>query len=121
MKTIKSIMTLAVMAMCMITTNVQPTYATVFDPHSVDIPTFVVQSELAPKKVSLVVANLQKRPTKVSIENAAGKVLFKATVRNRNAYGKVFDMRNLKDGTYRLIIDQGKGQKIVEPIKLQKK
>ena len=90
----------------------------VYDPHSVDIPAFVVTAETAPQKISFLVSNLQKRPTKIWLEDDQGKILFKATVCNRNSYGRIFDMSRLAKGTYHLIIEQARNQRIVEPIHL---
>lgn len=118
MKTFKILMTLAITAIFLMSTYTQNSFATTPDPHSVDIPVFILKTEMAPKKVRILVSNLQKRPTKVWIEDNRGKILFKATVRNHNAYGKIFDMRRLKSGNYRLVVDQGKDQQIVEPINL---
>lgn len=120
MKTIKFLLTATLVACYFYGGSVQAGPAVIYDPHSVDIPVFIVQTAIAPQKISVLVANLQRRTTRVWLEDKYGKILFKATVRNRNGYGKNLDMSGLTPGIYRFVIDQGKGQRIVEPIHLKK-
>jgi len=119
MKTIKFLLTTALVACYCFGGSVPADFPVVYDPHSVDIPTFIIQTAIAPQKVKVLVANLQRKTTSVWLEDKNGKVLFKARVRNRNGYGKTLDMSGLKPGIYRFVIDQGKGQRIVEPIHLK--
>ncbi len=119
MKTIKLLLTIMLVACYSFGASVQAGPPVTYDPHSVDIPTFIVQTAIAPQKVKVLVSNLQGRKTKIWLEDKNGKALFKATVRNRNAYGKNLDMSALKPSIYRFVINQGKGQRIVEPIHLK--
>lgn len=119
MKTIKFLLTALLVACYVLGASLQAGPAVVYDPHSVEIPAFIVQTAIAPQKVSVLVSNLQGRKTKVWLEDKNGKALFKVTIRNRNAYGKTLDLSGLKPGIYRFVIDQGKQQRIVEPIHLK--
>ena len=118
MKTYKIILTATLVALSLLSSRAVSDHRTIYDPHSVNIPVFVIQAETAPQKISFVAANLQKRPTKIWLEDEQGKILFKAKVRNRNTYGKTFSMGQLVKGTYRIIIEQGPDQRIIEPIYL---
>lgn len=106
-------------ALSLLTSRAVSGNGTLYDPHSVDIPAFIVQAETAPQKISFMASNLRKRPTKIWLEDEQGKILFKAKVRNRNTYGKTFNMSAVAKGAYRLIIEQAPGQRIVEPIYLK--
>ncbi|MBX2874480.1 MAG: hypothetical protein KTR30_20325 [Saprospiraceae bacterium] len=119
MKTYKLILTVTLVALSLLSSRAISESGTLYDPHSIDIPAFIVQAETAPQKISFMASNLQKRPTKISLEDEQGKVLFKAKVRNRNTYGKTFDMSTLAKGTYRIIIEQSRGQRIIESIYLK--
>lgn len=118
MKTIKFFLTIGLTAILLLRVGIQSSFATNFDPHSVEIPAFFIRHHIAPKKVNIYMPNLQKRRTKVWIEDNKGKVIFKTTVTKRNAYGKTFNMESLEDGIYRIILEQGKGQRIVEPFRI---
>lgn len=121
MKTYKLILTVTLVALSMLSSRAVSEYGTLYDPHSIDIPAFIIQTETAPQKISFLASNLQKRPTKITLEDEQGKTLFKAMVRNRNAYGKTFDMSTLAKGTYRIIIEQGRGERVIESIYLKQK
>lgn len=119
MKTYKLILTVTMVALSLLTSRAVSGHGTLYDPHSVDIPAFIVKAETAPQKISFMASNLQKRPTKIWLEDEQGKILFKAKMRNRNTYGKTFDMSTIAQGAYRLIIEQAPGQRIVESIYLK--
>lgn len=119
MKTYKLILTVTIVALSLLSSRAVSESGTLYDPHSVDIPAFIVQTETAPQKISFMASNLQKRPTKIWLEDGQGKILFKAMVRNRNTYGKTFDMSALAKGNYRIVIEQGRGKRTVESIYLK--
>lgn len=116
MKTYKLILMVTFVAMSLLANPAASRNARVYDPHSVDMPAFVVQSKTATGKINIMASNLRRRPTTIWLEDEQGKVLFKAKVSNRNTYGRRFDLSDLNQGIYRLIIEQGEGQRIVEPI-----
>ncbi|NRB46953.1 MAG: hypothetical protein HRU41_04725 [Saprospiraceae bacterium] len=119
MKTYKLILTATMVALSLLSSRAVSGHGGLYDPHSVDTPAFIVKAQTAPQKISFMASNLRKRPTKIWLEDEQGKLLFKAKVRNRNTYGKTFDMSTIAQGTYRLNIEQAPGQRIVEPIYLK--
>lgn len=72
-------------------------------PNNLIVRTFVVGS----KVVKLHLANLQKSPTKVTLETLTGKEIYAQTIVNRNGYQIDLNLDGLAEGRYVLKVLNG--------------
>lgn len=58
------------------------------------------------KVFQINLANLQKKPTSVSLTNLKGTTFFKETIRNHNGYARKLNLGQLPNGRYVLTVKQ---------------
>lgn len=56
---------------------------------------------------AVTVANLQEEKTLIQIKNVVGQTWYKETIKGKAGYAKNFDLENLPEGDYFLIVTRG--------------